>query len=1005
VNGQAIDMLTVEKEGTRTTVTGRFPEWLPPHSVNRIALDYGVGSSDIPFNVPAYAIIPGYYGLKSLEGVDSGFSVNVTQISDGQAQAHSAHGLDPVKADLQVAGELLSPVDFPYYNEAAGQQNGWHAAPYFQEGILNWSDTPGVDAGYFRADSTSQPDERIPLIEEGMSNGLAIEVLAYLQLEAGFHTLGVNTIGGFKATMGPDGNDRLAPVLGVNNEAARYSFLGDHYFSFLAPEEGFYPIRIVFFHHAPTKEGPSMELFSFRGARRIAVNDPDDPDAIKAFRFESGEVSYVSEVSPLPGDLHVDGQEPLLFEITEGALGVQPGSFELVFDGIEVSPEIETEGSTTQIRYAPGALPLGSSHTVEFAYTLEADPPIVRREQYEFGVFSEAASLPVAWAAPSSGAGAPGFALTYSQAPESFGGDLAGAENLLAQGADYPGAVVGEGSVPVLNLGAAGFLEGSLEFSEAGIEAEEHFAMTALAHLHLPVGAYTFGVNSDDGFKVTAGAGAPGTGLTLAEFGGGRGIEADLPQDLYDFVVRREGLYTFRLLYFQNTGDAEVEWYQFERSTGQATPINEVGAVRAYQNRSAEPETRATPVLAAPGAVDLGTISIADPVLRAGLIVVNAGSEQDLTISQASLTGAGADHFEVISTPEPIGPDGSGLIRINFSPLGESGAFNATLVIDSNDADQPATEVLIRAAATDPLGPVVHYRFDETGGDVLLDGSGNQRDGLYFANGGSIDPESAGLATGSAAGFEGGAYAKVEGDQFKRWESFTISLWMQANDVANVQMLFGKGDTEEGEPNFALLLGGGELLWFRGVAPEFGTEGTGIEAGQTYHVAVTYANTEGVSQAIIYLDGVEAARLDDPAFLFTGSNEPMFFGAFQGAVPYNGVLDDLQIYPRVLSEAEVALLQADPGLALGTGDGPVGPGEIVVPVSSAIDRDSVTGEVSFELMTELGRQYALQYSESLERESWETIQMVEGSGQSETFSDAEAVRVANGKGFYRVRIE
>ena len=72
--------------------------------------------------------------------------------------------------------------------------------------------------------------------------------------------------------------------------------------------------------------------------------------------------------------------------------------------------------------------------------------------------------------------------------------------------------------------------------------------MAATAYLELPAGGYSFGVRSDDGFKLTAGPTATDTNLVLGFFDGGRGNGT--PSIIY-FTIQTNGLYPMRLLYYQ----------------------------------------------------------------------------------------------------------------------------------------------------------------------------------------------------------------------------------------------------------------------------------------------------------------------------------------------------------------------------------------------------------------------------------------------------------------------
>src|ERR1039457_6936286 len=102
-----------------------------------------------------------------------------------------------------------------------------------------------------------------------------------------------------------------------------------------------------------------------------------------------------------------------------------------------------------------------------------------------------------------------------------------------------------------------------------------NFAMEAITYLHLTPGTYTFGVNSDDGFRLTSAA------LQLGVFDAGRGA-AD---PLFSFAVTQAGYCPFRLVYFQGTGAASLEWFSVTPA-GQKILINDTntpGYIAAYR--------------------------------------------------------------------------------------------------------------------------------------------------------------------------------------------------------------------------------------------------------------------------------------------------------------------------------------------------------------------------------------------------------------------------------------
>ncbi|MFT5191024.1 MAG: hypothetical protein ACI957_004062, partial [Verrucomicrobiales bacterium] len=994
--------VTATKEGDLTTVTGIYAALLEPGAEHALSVKYSGGVTDVPVVVPDYSVIPSTYGVKSLEGVGRGFVVNVSQISDSQSEdGSSAHGYDLEKAELQIAGELISHEGKPYYNEASDDKNGWTAASTTVEGIINWAEEAPTDAGYFNSFETNQEDQPIPLASNS-ANGLVIEVLAYLELDEGYHRLGLNTIGGYKASMGPDGRDRLSPVLGSYQDSVRYSFLGDKYFDVLVPEAGLYPIRILFTHVQRTEEGASMELFSLKGAKRIAINDPDDPDAIKAYQFIAGDATYVSRVSPTPGTDYAKPNTSVDLVIEQGSAKVKPGSVSMKFDGVTVTPSMITEGSAISVRYFPGALDLSSNHEVEFAYTLDIDPPLERRELFDFGVFRKATVLPAEWATPVSSASEPGFTARVVQDPGPRGSSISEAEKQLAG----QGTFTATKGVDVINFGGGGLFDEDLEFVSEGLlegESSDYFSMEVTTHIHLKPGAYTFGVNSDDGFAASVGRHAADKTIFLDGWDSSRGIENNEPQDLYDIVVRQEGVYAFRLMYFQGFGGASVEWYQYDRDTKTATLLNTEGAPTTYQNRGAEPAAFAGSRISAPAQADLGSIPLTVGNLPSGFIIHNTGIEA-LAITQAVVTGVDSSSFALTDYPQSIAAGEGGLFKVLFDPKGVPGGYVATMELSTNDSAQPLVMIELSAGALDPVGPIAHYAMDETSGTTLRDRSGNQRDGDYTVNGGVIQLGQPALADGSGVRFQSGAFAKVSGAQFTRWEDFTLSAWVNADAITEApQMIFGKGDPSSGNPNFALLASDAGLLWFVGSEPEFASDPGVLPANSAHHVTVSFATAGDERVARIYVDGQVVVEQEDPNFIATGVNEPLYFGSFQGAVPFEGVLDDVQLYNRALSSDEITSLYQNPGKPL-VGDVVPGPDPTkTVPALSSVTWSAGGFQAAF--ATQDGAIYELEHSGSLLRGSWTVVETMSGNGGTLTLGDADVARNALPSGFYRVVVK
>lgn len=303
-------------------------------------------------------------------------------------------------------------------------------------------------------------------------------------------------------------------------------------------------------------------------------------------------------------------------------------------------------------------------------------------------------------------------------------------------------------------------------------------------------------------------------------------------------------------------------------------------------------------------AQDFGELQFIDAPQELTISVRNSGQENELTVS---VVITGGENFTLVSAPSVVPPGGSGDIILLFDRKGAIGQFTGNLEIRTNDPDEfdQVISVALSVALIDREGPIGHYRLDEMGSATELpDATGFGRNGTY---GEGVTLGEAAVATGTSLGVSGGSSASIPGEHFADLEDFTIGIWMNAESVDALHTLVAKGGG--GVPTFAVLISEGTVQWFVESAPEFGTETAVLTAGTTHHVAISYSTT----RATIYVDGAPVASLDDPADLVLDSMNPVMIGSFETALPFVGRLDDLQIYNRVLTDAQINGLFASPG--------------------------------------------------------------------------------------------
>jgi hypothetical protein len=215
-------------------------------------------------------------------------------------------------------------------------------------------------------------------------------------------------------------------------------------------------------------------------------------------------------------------------------------------------------------------------------------------------------------------------------------------------------------------------------------------------------------------------------------------------------------------------------------------------------------------------------------------------------------------------------------------------------------------------------GPASHWAFDETRGAIAHDSAGGH-DGTILGS-----PTFVRGVAGNALKFSRSTGDRVAiGNVYGNGAPFTVSLWIKiaANapqdnypigshyaGVVNGWFVFtGTSGGCYGEPNrpsfYATDSCNGDI-----------TAAVNVNDGAWHHIACTY--TSGGTDSI-YVDGGPAdASGGASAYVIHPGAQLVIGGLVSGGNPiaaFDGWIDDVQIYSRVLSCAEVSYLQAHPG--------------------------------------------------------------------------------------------
>lgn len=476
----------------------------------------------------------------------------------------------------------------------------------------------------------------------GSTDGIAAEALTWLSLPAGDHTLIVNSDDGFRLNIGGAApSDATATFVGEFNGGRGAS---DTIMNIRVTKAGVYAARLTWQEGGG---GANVEFVQvLPSGTRVAVNSAES--TIKAFRSVTGTIpTFVRSATPTPGGNTAPFNTPIRIEL-DGA-GVVANTVKLSLDGTEVAATVSKTGNITTINYQPpGRFAPRSQHTVSVAF----NDGQARTLSWNFGVTDYA--LLTSNLAVTADTSKPGFIWNVHQnsafqandntRPEQQLAGLLG-ENFADRDAVYN--AVGAGVAGANNRMPIRFeIPGVINFSQAEGESNGEFpdegmpgipglqeagptdgiAAEILTFIELPAGVHTMIVNSDDGFRTTAGNVRDIFQAQLGgQFVGGRGA-ADT---LFDIVVETAGVYPFRTIWYEGGGGANIEWKTVKSDATRAL-VNDVdnGGFKAYRATTSPNLTAITRVSPAINNAETAPGANIEVIIEEGNTTVDVGTVQ-----------------------------------------------------------------------------------------------------------------------------------------------------------------------------------------------------------------------------------------------------------------------------------------------------------------------------------------------------------------------------------------
>lgn len=700
------------------------------------------GGASAQIVIPPSAKAP----ASAVDTTKRGFRINIHQISSARVGFSDANLL--AAAEMQLTGNMIDPTTtLPFDNIIDWTYPGFETQnppditkpfTFIETGTINYSQE--ASQGGTGNIGVIPTDKAIPGVNTGngsaSTDNIAMEALGYLELQPGTYTLAVGSDDGFLSTIGSGTN----PKDGFNYRLGIFDGgrgVAESRFDFTIQEAGYYPTRLVWWEGGG---GANVEFYQILGdGTRIAVNDPANANAIKAYQAKANATTGLNVSSFTPGRnaVGVVVRPTIQVNFQNGSTTLNTSSVKMKFDDADVTPTVTPgqNGLTTVTFRPPGTLAGTSTHTVSLTWADSNGDS--RTETWSFTTAGVTTILPGSSVAESSvDKSKTGFNLFLTQvsAVDENGAAITLPNTTARAESQLRGTLIDPttGQPYVNNIlepnTTADLINFNQTTSQSGVEnatdvgnfrdtstpsrpdspfpgvldgdesaANNNMAMEITTILQLPAGVTILGVNSDDGFRVTGGSNpAAATAQELGVFEGGRGSS----DTLFQIEAPEAGFYPVRIIWYEGNGGANVEFFSV-LPNGDKVLVNDVAnanAIKAYR----ESNVQSPPIL--DSFSPTGFVA-KDAVIRLAI------RDQDLTVNQSSIV------LKVNgSAVTPTKTVENGVTTITYDPPGDLAAgtvVNYELTFsDSNGTPQTYSYSFTVS------GELVYRQFNDIGGGV-----------------------------------------------------------------------------------------------------------------------------------------------------------------------------------------------------------------------------------------------------------------------------------------------
>jgi prepilin-type N-terminal cleavage/methylation domain-containing protein len=244
----------------------------------------------------------------------------------------------------------------------------------------------------------------------------------------------------------------------------------------------------------------------------------------------------------------------------------------------------------------------------------------------------------------------------------------------------------------------------------------------------------------------------------------------------------------------------------------------------------------------------------------------------------------------------------------------ESQKYKAQLALAPMLPDYPEVAAVGTNLTISPLwnqsGLVGWWPLNEGAGSTALDQSGNGNNGTWSGNLINGSHYTTGKVGPYAGNFDGSTdYVNTSNMNFPNPStgSYSVSAWVNFNSIPsyNARILSYALDASDGF-NLAFYLAGSELA-FSGVksGTKYEAVGTSVSTGVWYFVVGEFNSISNTSS--LYVNKIQGTS-GNPSLGLSGSVNTLFIGQINGGSYFPGLIDEVRVYNRALSVAEVQAL-------------------------------------------------------------------------------------------------